>query len=149
MSSPLPFSIVYHWAEGSVPPPGYYEYTIEVNGTGGTLTFLPDYPQHTPPRWVESFACPAEAIDNLYEVLEHCGALRPIPAGRGPFAVGGARHWMEITLPSGVLTIPSRLSPAVSKRLRPVWEALQALVPQAIWEQVFARRAAYFEEHIR
>src|SRR5690242_15643215 len=64
---PADFTASYHWAEGSLPPPFHYEYTIDVAADGTvTLTYVPDYPNEGVPEWVETVSLDAAQLDALY-----------------------------------------------------------------------------------
>lgn len=135
-------SICYHWTAGSLPPPGYYEYTIEISATGAVLDFLPDYAQHFPPRWVECFPLPAGTLSALSARLLPLRGLAPAPAADTPAAVGGSSEYLEFVWADQTREILN--SPA--DHLQAAYAAVRTQVPYFIWKQVFARRDAYMDE---
>ena len=63
-----PFTITYRWCEGTVPPPDYYEFAIQIGPENeGQIRFSPDYPGDDTPRWVENFEVEAQARQTLFE----------------------------------------------------------------------------------
>ncbi len=141
MQPPIPAIIRYHWAEGSVPPPGYYEYTIEVSAAGGALTFLPDYPQHHPPCWKETFSIMPDAWAELNRIVQNLWAEPAPPKTDNPYRVGGSDQHITLILPDGTNVIIQ----ASESRLQPAFDAIRSMVPPLVWEQIFARRTAFME----
>ena len=142
MPNPEIVSICYHWTAGSLPPPGYYEYTIVISATGAVLDFLPDYSQHFPPRWVECFPVPAGTLAALTDRLLPLREQPPVPAVESPPAVGGASEYLEFVLADQSREILS----APANQLQLAYAAVRAKVPHLIWKQVFARRDAYMDD---
>lgn len=67
---PDDFSLVYHWQEGSLPPPYHYEYSIIIQSDRqGHIEMLPDYPSDQTPVWEEVFTVTADDLDQLYALL--------------------------------------------------------------------------------
>lgn len=67
---PHDFALTYTWQEGSLPPPGHYEYTITLDHEGhGEVVLVPDYSFNSPPEWRETFSLTPAELDGAYRSL--------------------------------------------------------------------------------
>jgi hypothetical protein len=139
-------SLHYRWTSGTIPPPYYYEYTIELDGLAGTLDFTADYSQHQPPVWRETFTCSPETAENLYKIMRKCHVFRKRWAQPKQLMVGGPQHFLKITRAGQVFPIPFHLTHLNQAALTPLFEAIRALVPQPIWDDLMARRETQIQE---
>jgi hypothetical protein len=140
------FHLVYAWAEGSLPPPGYYEYRIEIENRDGKIIFLPDYPQHNPPRWIETFPCTEEALTYLYEKIVAVRIFTKQWKAARQFHIGGSTQSLIICAGGKTTKIPYDLNSSGQKILQPVFEAVKEIVPRSIWERMEALRDIYIQE---
>jgi hypothetical protein len=142
---PDDFFVEYSWFEGSVAPPYHYSYDIEVHRDGsGTIRFRPDYGDST--EWAESFSVSEEDLDRLYalmidqQILGRSWEEDPEPPVGGPVAR------MDVVAGGVTTEVPADpLGPA--SRLEPVYEAMDDLVPQALWDDLEARRQTFMDEY--
>jgi hypothetical protein len=144
-SRPKGFTLQYDWCAGSMPPPHHYEYTIHVGpGLRGEIVFYPDYPGQDTPVWTEPFDVGREALDALYAlVTERVQDREWVEIDDG--TVGGSLEWMSGTADGQHFRIPSRV--AEEEALEPVYTAIKALVPDAVWAKLRARHELYERDY--
>jgi hypothetical protein len=144
-SRPQDFTIQYDWCEGSVPPPYHYEYTIRIGpGPEGEMVFYPDYPGHGTPVWAEPFDVGEEPLDGLYTlVAERVLGKEWVEIRDG--TVGGSLEWLKGTANGKSFRVPSRI--AEPGAVAPVYAAIKALVPDAVWAKLTAQREQYERDH--
>ncbi len=138
-SRPADFCLRYEWHAGTVPPPGHYEYTIRAGpDLHGEVVFVPDYPQHGPPVWTETFAVDEGCWEQLYALLVAKGVLRsPWPEAERQ-AIGGSLAWLDVTAQGQRFQVSNQVQGA--EELAAVFAAVRALVPEATWQELHARR---------
>jgi len=145
LTRPNDLHLKYHWCEGSVPPPHYYEYTIAIGpGARGEMTLCPDYAMGDPPVWSESFAVSEGALDDLYQLMLQREAFRSDWASIQDPPVGGSLEWLEVRVEDEHFRIPAKIVEAES--VEPVYAAIRALVPQPIWDTLMGLREQYEQE---
>jgi len=140
---PSDLMVEYHWCEGTIPPPDYYEYTIRIGpGPQGVVLFRPDYPSHDPPEWAVPFEVTTADQAALRQELATAGLLsgRPWPS-REDHAVGGGLERVTVTQAGRPVSVPWR--PAEPERLAPLYHFLRSLVPEPLWRDLRARHEAY------
>jgi len=137
--------IQYDWCAGSMPPPHHYEYTIRIGpGLEGEIVFYPDYPSQGTPVWTEPFEVAEELLDALYVLVEERVLSREwIKIEDG--TVGGSLEWMSGTAGGQRFRVPSRVEEKGA--LEPVYTAIKALVSDAIWASLRARRKQYGQDY--
>jgi hypothetical protein len=141
MKPTLKHFIQYDWCAGSMPPPHHHEYTIRVGpGLQGEIVFYPDYPGENTPVWTEPFEVCEEALDGLCALVA-ARVLNREWAKVDDGAVGGSLQWMSGTVDGQRFKIPSRVEG--KEALQPVYDAVKALVPDAIWTKLQAQREQY------
>ena len=135
------FTIQYYWCAGSMPPPHHYEYTIHIGpGLEGEIVFYPDYPGLGTPEWTEPFDVAEESLDALYALVEeHVLSREWVKIEDG--TVGGSLEWMSGTVDGQRFRVPIRVEE--EEALEPVYAAIKALVPDAIWTKLRAQREQY------
>ncbi len=141
-------AVRYHWQAGSMPPPAHYEYTIRLAPDGaGEITFYPDYPQHNPPVWSETFTPAAETLSRLHPLIAKKKIMTKKwrPPARSP--VGGSLEFLEVITADKQVSVPSRLNAKDAAALREVFDAIRALVPQEMWDRLLARRQAFEDDY--
>jgi histidine triad (HIT) family protein len=139
------FILQYDWCAGSMPPPYHHEYTIRIGlGLQGEIVFYPDYPGQNTPVWTEPFEVSEEALDELYALVEERMLNREwMKVEDG--AVGGSLEWMSGTVDGKSFRVPSRVEEP--EALEPVYDAVKALVPDAIWAKLRAQREQYERDY--
>ncbi len=131
-----------------MPPPAHYEYTIRLAPNGaGEITFYPDYPQHNPPVWSETFAPAAEEFSRLHSLIAKKKIMTKKwrPPTKSP--VGGSLEFLEVIMADKQVAVPSRLNAKDAAALREVFDAIRALVPQEMWDRLLARRQAFEDDY--
>ncbi|GAB4527487.1 MAG: hypothetical protein Fur0018_13140 [Anaerolineales bacterium] len=137
----MTFQVIYHHADGAMPPPHHAEWTLTLEHSGrGCLQFCPDYPGRDAPLWQLAFT-----VDDLTP-LE--AALPPAfaasqPALRDDFPVGGSTCQVACTFGGESRSLyagPESMRPPA---VRTLCDALRALVPQTVWDEAARRREAY------
>jgi hypothetical protein len=145
---PEDLALYYQWQAGTMPPPHHYEYAIRVGpGMRGEIVFWPDYPQHNPPVWREALAVPEEALADLYRVLREVDVFTRVwrRAERSP--IGDCCAWLEATAGGRTVRLPAHLAAGDAAAIAPVYEAVRALVPEALWARLMAQREAYVQAY--
>jgi hypothetical protein len=145
---PDDFHILYEWQEGSLPPPYHYEYTITISPTGAAeIVMIPDYPSDETPAWTESFTVDSAQMDALYDTLITNGLLDHNWSAQDDPPVGGSSQSVTITANDQQIEIPSFVLPEQQSSAAAIHAAIEALVPQEIWDRLNAQREQYMEEH--
>ena len=146
---PEDFALTCDWAAGAMPPPYHYEYSITVGPDGrGEITFWPDYPAEETPAWRETWQAPFERRLRLYHLLEEHGFLNPVveTGEEEERPIGGETVRLEASANGQRIQLDStRLSADRADALREMLDAVRALVPDLVWEDLAARRRAYIE----
>jgi hypothetical protein len=144
MSTPGDFRLTYHWAAPTVRPPLHYEFTITLGSNqGGKIEFLPDYPNHNPPRWEESFSVKPAALDALASLMEARHVFDGTFRQHSEHFVGGQQNWLEVSFNGKQIQVPAELNASSATKIQPVYDAIRALVPQPIWDRLEAQRQEY------
>jgi hypothetical protein len=138
-------TIEYDWCEGSVPPPYHYEYTIRIDaGPVGEVVFYPDYPGQGTPVWTEPFDVSEEALDRLCALVAERVLGKEWVEVRDE-TVGGSLEWFKGTANGESFRVPSRI--AEPEAIAPVYAAIKALVPDAIWTRLMKQREQYERDY--
>jgi hypothetical protein len=146
---PADFSIVYHWQEGSIPPPYHYEYDIRLGpGVAGEIVFTPDYPGRDTPVWTEPLTISEEQFAKLYALMADDVLAREWRKMKQP-PVGGSLEWLEVTAGGKQVTVPSFPQKRDAAPLRAIYDTLRAIVPSELWDSLMARLAKHREEYQR
>ena len=136
----------YAWQEGSVPPPHYYEYVVEAGPEPrGRIRFRPGYPFQGAPLWIEPFEAEPAAWQRVVDLLSGQDLLvASVSRPSGPQAVGGCIHTLSVRTPDTEVT--HRCFGTPSGPLSAAIDAVTALVPEALWSDLRARRERFGEE---
>jgi hypothetical protein len=138
-------TLQYNWCAGSMPPPHHYEYTIRIGpGLQGEIVFYPDYPGQDTPVWMEPFEVNEGAFSALYVlVVERVLGRGWVKIEDG--TVGGSLEWMSGMVDGQRFHVPSRVEEG--EALAPVYAAVKALVPDAIWTKLRVQREQYERDY--
>lgn len=142
---PPDFSLIYHWCEGAMPPPYYYEYEIHI-GTGeqAKIVFSPDYPQHDTPVWEYRFQVSQNIIDDIYAQLENNNAMRTDwPVIEDP-PIGDSLNWLTFTANNTEYKIPLHLQSP--QEIEAIYADIRATVPRKIWDDLMTCQAEYGDQ---
>jgi hypothetical protein len=145
---PADFALEFRWAEGSLPPPYYYEYTITIDNAGnGTVVFSPDWDFENPPVWTETFSLDAAALDALYAAFRDNGLFdRDWRQNELP-PVGGGAESLTVTANGKMYEVPYFVAQGQSSAAGVIKGSVPLVVPQQIWDDLYARRDQYVAEH--
>ncbi len=150
MKAPLPadFSLRHEWHEGSMPPPYHYEYIVRLSvGAEGEVIFFPDYPQHDPPVWRETFPVDSKDLAHLYALLVKTRAFARTWRRADHPAIGGSVVWLDAEAGGKKVTVPPGLPARDAAAIAPVYDAIRAVVPQVVWDGLMGRYEKYQAEH--
>ena len=141
---PEGFRFAYEWAAATVPPPGHYEYTIEVGpGERGHITFWPDYPGPDVPRWEQDFLPSLGGRIVLANWLRVTGWLDSPPPQPAEPPIGGETGVLDVT--AGGRRAQIRLHWLPERDHQELHRAVRAVVPDYVWEKVEAWRQEYVQ----
>ncbi len=144
----LEYAFEYHYRAGSMPPPAHYEYTIRVAPNGESeIVFYPDYLQHNPPVWSERFSVPHSALSRVNAKITEKRTLTRQWRAPAHSSTGGSLESLTIETPDKTIAVPSHLNARDAADSRELYDAVRALVPQPIWDSLWARRQAFEEEY--
>ncbi len=147
-SKNMGLAVRYHYQAGSMPPPAHYEYTIRLAPNGeGEIVFYPDYPQHNPPVWTETFTPAAEQLSDLHALIAKKKVMAKEWHSPARSPVGGSLEYLEVTKAAKQVSVPSRLNAKDAADLRELYDAVRALVPQEMWDRLHARRQAFEDDY--
>jgi hypothetical protein len=140
----------YEWHEGSVPPPFHYEYTIALEAGGaGTVDFFPDYPQHGVTPWRRAFQASPANVAALLALMDKKRVFERRWHRARRHTVGGSHAYLDATVGGRAVSVPAGLPPRDARSIAPVYDAIRALVPKAIWDKLFRRYEEYQFRHAR
>jgi hypothetical protein len=144
------FEIIYHWAEGSVPPPYHYEYSIKIQeDRTGIVTFRPDYDLESVPVWNRFFTIPQEVNSHLYDLLES-GEFYTYEWKQGlEINVGGSHEWCDGTFENHEFHIPTGLIPTDTEKAVSLYLILKKLGPTDMWEDLEQMRKEYINTYFQ
>jgi hypothetical protein len=145
---PADFSVRYDWAEGSLPPPYHYEYTVSA-GPGNTLTItmIPDYPSDDVPTWTETAPLDDATLDALFALAVEQGAFTTAWQQTDDIPVGGSSWSLTLTAGGREIDIPAYLIETQTAAAEAIANAVVALVPADAWARLNSLREDYVAEH--
>jgi hypothetical protein len=130
---PEDFSFEYRWQLGSVPPPYYYEYTIQVNADGsGGIELLPDYPMHHPVMRTASLSLNRDTLEYLFDEMQKAGLFENTCQLVDNNWIGGSKSTLVVHALGKDYRVPYSISSADMRRLESVFLAIQELIPSQL-----------------
>ena len=148
MGAPPDLTLHYFWVAPTVRPPYHNEFTILIGpGPQGNISYLPDYPNHNPPRWLEPLSITLDDLETLYALLVDKDAFRATWHVASPRPIGGEQAWIEVTAGDQHASIPSGLNPRDAAAARHIFDAVRALVPQPVWDRLESQRQEYIQNY--
>lgn len=142
---PSDFAVSYYWSEGSLPPPYHNEYDIQILADGqGTIVYRPDY-EGSGPEWTESFTVSEEARQAIYDMMSDAEVLTKSWAEDDDPPVGGSYSWMDVTADGETIEVPS--FPQDATGLEAIYDAIEDLVPDEIWESLNSQQQDYVDSY--
>ena len=149
---PGDFALRYEYRSGSLPPPGHFEYSIDVTPDGrATMVMRPDYPSDRTPSWAEDFTVTGDQLASVYRLLyaTRLFALRPPARESEATPVGGETEWMTVTAAGATYDVADLASVGQESAIARIHGAVNALVPARVRESLLARRERYAREYHR
>jgi hypothetical protein len=145
-------TLIYHYQTGSIPPPHYFQYDLNINYEGtSTLVYYPGYNADT--TWVYNFKIKEEDIKILNDSIVSSKVLsEPIlsmPEHKHP--IGGSMQNLTIILPQDPgldqkppsLVLPFFPQPEYKDALDNLYSTIKSLIPQSIWDEINQRKEEY------
>ena len=134
----------YHWRAGSMPPPHHYAYSITGSAASRCrIVFVPGYAIENTPTWIEEFDIDPDAWAALQKALTESRAWQRGWNEVESHAVGGSLRSFVFEEGERRIEIPAQLG-ADDRQVVPMLEdAVEALVPEAIWQALRARHQEY------
>ncbi len=153
-STPFPgtlpddFLIEYTWGAGSLEEVYYYTYTIEVSAsTEGEILLTAGYPSdENSESWHETFPISEERAEKLYADLLAINAFTE-NWEQGEIPAGGSSSKSKITAHGRENTIPAYVDGANAKAIHTIYEEIEKLVPQEIWDRLNVHHQNYMDEN--
>jgi hypothetical protein len=135
---PDDFSIEYEWRRASVPPPGHYEYRINIKPSGqGEIILTPGYAWQKVPEVSESFQVPADQLNKVYLLMIRMGLLTTKWTERpGPTIMGADSSELVVIAQGRRITVGGDLLPEQLVQATTMYEAVDALVPKDVKERL-------------
>jgi hypothetical protein len=144
------FEIVYHWTEGSVPPPYYYEYSIKIlEDRTGIVTYRPDYDLEGVPLWNRYFTIPQELYSSLYNLLVSSEFYAYAWNQALEINVGGSQEWCEGIIENHEFHIPAELTQEDAERVGTLYLIFKQLGPEEMWEDLEQMRKEYMNKYFQ
>lgn len=146
MSTPLKpkFEIVYHWTEGSVPPPYHYEFSIKIQeDRTGIVTYRPDYDLEDVPVWHRYFTISTELYSRLYDLLKSDGFYNYVWTQEIEINVGGSQEWCDGIIESLEFLIPTGLTREDADKAGLLYVIFMKLGPEEMWDDLEHMRKEY------
>lgn len=138
------FKIEYHWAEGSVPPPYHYEYSLILHGDGtGFVSYWPDYDMPGVPFWQRKNSIPPKKYEPLKTLIEQDGLISHIWRQFEVVPVGGSQEWCKGIVSGRILLIPTELIQEDADKARVFYSEIKQIVPQKLWDEFSRLRNDY------
>jgi len=142
---PDDFSISFYWNTGSLPPKYHYKYVITLGpGLQGEFEYQPGYDQDQAYFWSTTFSVSESAFDDLFSTLQQESILKS-RWNTGEGLIGGSTTDLIITAYGKEYHIPSihKLKTLDQARVETAMDAIRAVVPQSVWDEMEARQTAY------
>lgn len=135
---PNDFAFRFEYHAGSVQPPDYYEYIIEIAPDGsGEIRYLFGREADHPEEYVGIFNPDDDALERVYRVMRGAGLLEPTwqPPRRKNNA-GGNQARLEVTCAGNCYEAMLLEDEDQAPLLEAITEVIAALVPDKTWEKI-------------
>ena len=143
---PDDFGLSLNWNTGALPPQYRYEYVITIGpGAQGELDFLPGYDGASgSERWVVPFEISRAELENVYAYFADNDLLRA-RWNTGRELIGGSTTSLIVTAFGKEYQIPSisELQGEDKQLVEKAMDAIRAVVPETIWEEMNDRQAEF------
>lgn len=149
---PEDFSLTMEWNTGALPPKYTYMYTITIQpGQVGEMVYRPGYdPEDDSQLWVAAFTPEKAQMEALYATLQEQDMFRN-NWKKGEILLGSHGTGLTLNANGKTFEVPSVSELDRDERIQAeaAMDAIRAVVPQALWDELETRQAAYeaeFEE---
>jgi hypothetical protein len=154
-SEPVPetrpddFYIQYYWEVGPLEPLYFYSYKITVGSEiPGEIVFEAGYSGDEHPVWTEAFNVAESDLDQLYTMLYDTGVFSEEWHEAEDIPIGGSADKISIYAHGRQFSIPSFAGDEYQARdIRAVYDFVNALVPEDIWDSLLTRHDQYILEN--
>lgn len=144
---PDDFAITFSWNTGSLPPRYRYDYVITIGpGAQGEFDYVPGYGEENDPnRWVTAIAITQDDLQTLYVYFREQGFFDAKWVKPEAERIGGSTTSLILTAFGKDHLVPSisALEGTELNKVEAAQDFVRLFVPDAIWEEMEARQAAY------
>lgn len=138
------FSLLFKWNTGTLPPQYTYTYTIILGPGKGRLEYQPGYADDSSQQWMVDFTVSEKQMHDLYEYLNSQDMFRSSwKKGEPMMGAPGTRLILEAYGRQYNIPSISILASSEYARVDAAMEAIRALVPQTIWDEMETRQEEY------
>ena len=141
-AAPADLSLDYRWSAGSLPPPHHYAVRIRLDADGAEVALRPGYAGADTPTWTVPLTPTASDREVLVTALREAGLFEADWTPRRPRHIGGSGWTLRVTAEGRSVSVP-RDAVAEAGDPAAVEAAVRALVPDAVWADLRARRQAF------
>jgi hypothetical protein len=139
---PADFEAEYHWCDASAPPPHHYEYHIHLASDGQVrIYFYPDYPGESTPIWKAGAWIGPGGQARIYRMLLEAHVLSEPLKTASYLLFGGYQEWLKAVANGETVQVPANA--IRTPELDDLYAAIRALIPPAVWDDLFERRDQY------
>lgn len=143
---PDDFRVQYQWWAGSMPPPYYYEYRLEIEpGGSGWIILTPDYPAEQVPTYTENFSLTPGQMDDLYASLVSHGLFRQDFHPEPDPPVGGSTSLLTAAAGGREVLVYSYTVERQRQQAEALAETVRGAVPQEVWDRLEQKRQEYMQ----
>jgi hypothetical protein len=147
--------LMFHYQTGTVPPPYFYQYNININSGGSAvLVYFPGYSIDT--SWAYKFDVSEIDIKRLDDSIASSKILtEPIlsmPEHKHP--IGGSIESLTVVLWEDpaldqrppTLVVPDFPQPQFKEAIDNLYSTIKSLAPQTIWDEISKRKEEYIKK---
>ena len=140
------FHVLSEYVGPPVSPRYHYEYSISVDiASNDEITFYPTYRGDETPVWTEGFDAPQDDLRALYALMLANDIFRDSWEPEQEHPVGGPEQCLQGTVLGVDFYVPKWIEDRAA--VSPVYSAIDSLVPEAVWDSLWARRGRFFADH--
>ena len=125
-----------------MPPPHHYAVRIRLDADGAEVALRPGYAGADTPTWTVPLTPTAFDRETLVTALREAGLFEADWTPRRPRHIGGSGWTLRVTAEGRSVSVP-RDAVAEAGDPAAVETAVRALVPDAVWADLRARRQAF------
>jgi len=146
---PPDFQVQYYWSTGSLPPIYYYNYSISIGPEArDSIVFKAGYNGDEAPVWMENFPVSESDLDSLYTSLQQARAFSESWQQMEDIPDGGSVDSLDLTAWANTYAIPSYIEEGEqASAMHAVYGMIEHLVPQEIWDDLYAKHDEYVMEN--